>query len=70
MQVLGVPVAANRLLAAIAATGAERVWATHGYTAVLARWLTEQGLDAFAVPTRYEGEAPAQPEETELTDEQ
>lgn len=58
------------LLAAIAATGAERVWATHGYTAVLARWLTEQGLDAFAVPTRYEGEAPAQPEETELTDEQ
>lgn len=44
------------LLGAIAATGAERVWATHGYTAVLARWLEGQGLEAFAVPTRYEGE--------------
>ncbi|HMQ32282.1 MAG TPA: ligase-associated DNA damage response exonuclease [Chloroflexaceae bacterium] len=44
------------LLAAIAATGAERVWVTHGYTAVLARWLEEQGLQAYAVPTRYEGE--------------
>jgi putative mRNA 3-end processing factor len=44
------------LLAAIAATGAERVWATHGFTGVLVRWLTEQGLDARALETRYEGE--------------
>ena len=44
------------LLAAIAATGAERVWATHGYTAVLVRWLTEHGVDAQAIETRYEGE--------------
>jgi putative mRNA 3-end processing factor len=57
------------LLDAIAATGAERVWVTHGYTAVLARWLEEQGLEAFAVPTRFEGEAPAQPDEAELADE-
>lgn len=40
----------------IGATGAERVWVTHGYTAVVARWLQEQGLDAYAVPTRFEGE--------------
>ena len=45
------------LLAAIAATGAERVWVTHGYTAVVTRWLQEQGLNAYAVPTRFEGEA-------------
>jgi putative mRNA 3-end processing factor len=44
------------LLAAIAATGAERVWATHGYTAVLVRWLTEHGVEAQAIETRYEGE--------------
>ena len=44
------------LLAAIAATGAERVWATHGYTAVLVRWLTEHAVEAKAIETRYEGE--------------
>jgi putative mRNA 3-end processing factor len=44
------------LHAAIEATGAERVWATHGYTGVLVRWLRERGLDAHAVETRYEGE--------------
>lgn len=44
------------LLAAIAATGAERVWVTHGYSAVLARWLTEHGLDARPIATRFEGE--------------
>ena len=44
------------LLAAIDATSAERVWATHGYTGVLVRWLRERGLDARAVETRYEGE--------------
>ncbi len=45
------------LLSAIAATGAERVGVTHGYTAVLVRWLRERGVDAWVVPTRYEGEA-------------
>jgi putative mRNA 3-end processing factor len=44
------------LLAAIATTGAERVWATHGYTGVLVRWMVEHGLDARALETRYEGE--------------
>ncbi|MGH7514895.1 MAG: ligase-associated DNA damage response exonuclease [Gemmatimonadales bacterium] len=45
------------LLAAIDATGAERIWATHGYTGVLVRWLREHGRDAEAIQTRFEGEA-------------
>ena len=44
------------LLEAIKATGAERVWVTHGYVAVLVRYLCEQGLDARPVQTRFEGE--------------
>lgn len=41
---------------AITATGAERVFATHGYTDIFARWLTEQGFDAQVVPTEFTGE--------------
>lgn len=41
---------------AIAATGASAVWVTHGFTAPVVRWLQEQGLDARAVATRYEGD--------------
>src|SRR3954466_112954 len=48
--------ASARPLATIAASGAERVGVTHGYTAVLVRWLRERGVDAWTVPTRYEGE--------------
>jgi len=44
------------LLGAIAATGAERVWVTHGFTGPVVRWLEEQGLEARAVATRFEGE--------------
>ena len=44
------------LLAAIDATSAERIWATHGYTGVLVRWLREHGREAQAIETRYEGE--------------
>jgi putative mRNA 3-end processing factor len=38
---------------AIAATGAERVIVTHGYEAVMVRWLSEQGLEASAFETEY-----------------
>ncbi len=41
------------LLRAIDATGANRVIVTHGNTAVLIRWLKEQGLDAQAFETDY-----------------
>lgn len=44
------------LVAAIAATGAERVLVTHGYTAALVRWLREAGRDAEAIDTRFTGE--------------
>ncbi len=40
----------------IAATGAEKVFVTHGYTAAYARWLRERGYDAEEVQTEYKGE--------------
>jgi putative mRNA 3-end processing factor len=57
------------LIAAIEATGAERVLVTHGYTEALTRYLREKGLDARALKTAYGddedaggGEAPAEGE--------
>jgi len=41
---------------AIAATGAERVIVTHGYEAIMVRWLEEQGLQAGAFETEYDDE--------------
>ncbi|SFG14633.1 putative mRNA 3-end processing factor [Palleronia marisminoris] len=41
---------------AIAETGAERIFATHGYTQIFRRWLESQGYDAAIVETQYEGE--------------
>ncbi|RZU02290.1 ligase-associated DNA damage response exonuclease [Rivibacter subsaxonicus] len=42
---------------AIKATGASRVIVTHGYEAVMVRWLQEQGLEAGAFSTEYGDEA-------------
>jgi putative mRNA 3-end processing factor len=44
------------LLGAIEATGAERVLLTHGYTAVVTRWLREHGVAADTLATHYLGE--------------
>jgi putative mRNA 3-end processing factor len=44
---------------AIAATGAERVIVTHGYEAVMVRWLQQQGLQADSFSTEYGDEEPA-----------
>ena len=44
------------LNAAIKATGAERVLATHGYTTQFSQWLREQGYDAGVVATEFSGE--------------
>jgi putative mRNA 3-end processing factor len=41
---------------AIRATGAERVIVTHGYEAIMVRWLREQGLQAEAFVTEYDDE--------------
>jgi putative mRNA 3-end processing factor len=42
---------------AIRATGAERVIVTHGYEAVMVRWLEEQGLRAQSFETAYGDDA-------------
>ena len=44
------------LLDTIEATGAERIWVTHGYSAQVVRYLQELGKDAKTLPTRWEGE--------------
>jgi putative mRNA 3-end processing factor len=44
------------LLSAIAASEAGEVWVTHGFTAPVVRWLSERGVEARAVQTRFEGE--------------
>lgn len=45
------------LMQAISATGAQRVIVTHGYEAVMVRWLLQQGLEAGAFRTEYGDEA-------------
>jgi putative mRNA 3-end processing factor len=54
------------LLKAIAETGAECVLPTHGYRAPLVRWLREQGREARALETRFEGEGEESEDEAEL----
>ncbi len=44
------------LIRTIWATGAERIWVTHGYASELARWIQEHGLEAMAIPTQFSGE--------------
>lgn len=46
----------NDLQYVVKASGAERVFVTHGYAGIFARWLNEQGIQAHEVRTRYEGE--------------
>lgn len=46
----------DELNKAIAATGAEKVFVTHGYTEIFAQWLRDKGMDAREVKTRFEGE--------------
>ena len=45
---------------AIAATGATRIFVTHGHTAPLVQWLQEGGLEAHTMKTEFEGEAGAE----------
>jgi putative mRNA 3-end processing factor len=44
------------LLTAVKESGAQRIGVTHGFAAAFARWLREQGWDAWAVPARFEAE--------------
>ena len=59
------------LLNAIKATGAEKVWVTHGYSSVVARYLSERGYEARVLETQFEGEldsgdAPGEAESEEV----
>jgi putative mRNA 3-end processing factor len=45
---------------AIAATGAGRVFVTHGHTTPLVQFLNERGLEAHTMKTEFEGEAGAE----------
>ena len=46
----------TELNSAIAETGAERIFVTHGYTSVFTKWLRDQGYDAHVVSTDYGGD--------------
>ncbi|MFO0957000.1 MAG: ligase-associated DNA damage response exonuclease [Isosphaeraceae bacterium] len=48
---------------AIQATGAERVLVTHGYSAVVARWLNDRGIASEALRTDYRDEESLDAEE-------
>lgn len=41
---------------AVEATGAEKIFVTHGYTSIFSQWLKEKGYDAKPVTTEFEGE--------------
>lgn len=55
------------LNAAIAATGAERIYVTHGYTSVFRRWLEDRGYEARVVETEFAGEEPEAPSADDTT---
>ena len=41
------------LVSAVKATGAEKVFATHGFQAAFSRYLVESGIEAAEVKTNY-----------------
>lgn len=46
----------NGLLTAITATGAEKVFVTHGFQSAFSRYLNEKGIESAEVKTEYGGE--------------
>ena len=49
------------LMDAIAATGAEQVWVTHGYREQVVRFLRDKGVKAMAIASHWEGENDQEP---------
>jgi putative mRNA 3-end processing factor len=45
------------LLAAVEATGAERVGVTHGSAEAVSRWFGDRGVESWVLETRFEGES-------------
>jgi putative mRNA 3-end processing factor len=56
------------LLSAVHATGAERVFATHGFQSAFSRYLREKGIDAQEVQTAYGQEETEGGEDDNLSD--
>jgi putative mRNA 3-end processing factor len=54
------------LLQAVKATGAEKVYATHGFQSAFSRYLNENGIEAAEVKTAYGGEEEERLEEESL----
>jgi putative mRNA 3-end processing factor len=56
----------NGLLTAVKATGAKKVFVTHGFQAAFSRYLNENGIEAAEVKTEFGGEeeqtSPTSPE--------
>ncbi len=50
---------------AIKSTGAENIYATHGYTDIFARWLRSEGFNAKALTTEFSGESASGAEDSE-----
>jgi putative mRNA 3-end processing factor len=48
------------LLNTIADTGAQRVLVTHGYREPVVRWLTDRGVEAHSIASKWEGEESAE----------
>ena len=46
----------NGLLAAVEATGAQKVYVTHGFQSVFSRYLNEAGIEAAEVKTEFGNE--------------
>ena len=51
------------LLTAVEATGASRVWVTHGTREPLVRWLTDRGIEAKSIASQWKGEEDTDPVE-------
>ncbi|GAA5030255.1 DNA ligase-associated DEXH box helicase [Marivirga lumbricoides] len=47
----------NGLIKAVEATGAEKIYATHGYSDVFSKYLQDKGMDATRVESLFEGES-------------
>lgn len=58
----------NGLLKAIKATGAEKVFVTHGFQAAFSRYLNENGIAAAEVKTEYGGEEEEQEKSSTTTE--
>lgn len=48
----------NGLLQTVRETEAESVWVTHGFSNIVVRYLSEQGVDARTLETQFVGESP------------